>query len=95
MGGFPNREERVRREWQEKRLRERRGGEERERARSCGSGSEPKSGGETDRQTDRERAALKYESTALKIEELENWTGQFGVVCGLYLEKTKSHQKGY
>ena len=48
-----------------------------------------------DRQTDRERAALKYESTALKIEELENWTGQFGVVCGLYLEKTKSHQKGY
>ena len=25
---------------------------------------------------DRQRAALKYESTALKIEELENWTGQ-------------------
>ena len=60
MGGFPNREERVRREWQEKRVRERRGGEEREseklwewfRAKKW----------RRDRQTDRERAALKYES---------------------------------
>ena len=51
-----------------------------------------------ERQTDRQResrAQVRIQSTALKIEELENWTGQFGVVCGLYLEKTKSHQKGY